>query len=98
MLSESADDGEPTYELSAHAGPNSTALGALLATDGVHDCPDEPAKRLESVDDSDGVVAAQVVHALGEQAVQVRPRAARVGRQGLFTKKQKIVKIISIAG
>ena len=29
------------------------------------------------------MVAAQVVHAFGEQAVQVRPGAAGVGRQGL---------------
>ena len=57
--------------------------------------PDEAAEGLEGVDDADCVVAAQVVHALGEQAVQVRTRTARVGRQGLLTEVH-LVKIISV--
>ena len=47
------------------------------------DLPDQPAERLEGVDDADVVVVAQVVDALCEQPVQVRPRAAGVGGEGL---------------
>ena len=71
-----------TYKLATHPRAAAASLGPLLAADGAHDSPDEAAERLERVDDADGVVAAQVVHALREQPVQIRPSAAGVGGQG----------------
>ena len=68
-------------ELASHAGSAATAFCPFLAHS-AHNSPDEPAERLERVDDADGVVAAQVVDALREQPVQVRPSAAGVGGQG----------------
>ena len=76
-----------TYKLATH--PRAATAFCPFFADSIHDGPDEAAERLERVDDADGVVAAQVVDALREQPVQIRPSAAGVGGEGFCANLQQ---------